>query len=91
MVAFPFLICSSMAGLEELWSRFSLIEEEEGGAEVSHHEEAVIHRLAGKYFTKRVLNIDGWLIHSSHYRNLVANLRSETSATVFYCLNSRTC
>lgn len=47
-----------MARLEELWSQFSLTEEEEGGVEVSHQEEAVIHRLAGKYFTKRVLNVD---------------------------------
>lgn len=80
-----------MARLEKLWFRFSLTEEEEGGAKVSHQEEAVIHWLDGKYFTKRVLNIDGWLIHSSHYRNLVANLRSETSTMVFYCLNSIIC
>nr|POF26723.1 hypothetical protein CFP56_71386 [Quercus suber] len=36
-----------MAGLGELWSRFSLTEEEEGGAEVSHQVETVIHRLIG--------------------------------------------
>nr|POE98489.1 hypothetical protein CFP56_14888 [Quercus suber] len=34
-----------MAGLNELRSRFSLTEEEEGGAEVSHQVETVIHRL----------------------------------------------
>lgn len=47
-----------MARLEKLWFRFSLTEEEEGGAKVSHQEEAVIHWLDGKYFTKRVLNVD---------------------------------
>lgn len=47
-----------MAGLEELWSRFSLIEEEEGGPEVAKQNEVVIHRLVGKFFTKRVLNVD---------------------------------
>lgn len=54
------LLClgSSMAGLEELWSRFSLTEEEEGREEVAHQDEVVIHRLVGKFFTKRVLNVD---------------------------------
>ena len=33
-----------MAGLEELWSRFSLTEEEEGGAEVARVEEVEVHR-----------------------------------------------
>lgn len=47
-----------MVGLEELWSRFSLIKDEEGGAEVAHQEEVIIHRLAGKFFTKQVLNVD---------------------------------
>ncbi|KAL0015774.1 hypothetical protein SO802_002843 [Lithocarpus litseifolius] len=47
-----------MAGLEELWSRFFLTEEEEGRAEVTNQDEVVIHCLAGKFFTKRVLNVD---------------------------------
>ena len=47
-----------MAGLEDLWSRFSLTEEEEGGAEVARQEPIVIHRLAGKFLTKRTLNVD---------------------------------
>ena len=34
---------SFMAGLDELWSWFSLTEEEEGGAEVTHKVEAMIH------------------------------------------------
>nr|POE70499.1 hypothetical protein CFP56_22899 [Quercus suber] len=47
-----------MATMEDLWSRFSLTEEEEGGAEVPRQKEEVVHRLAGKFFTKRVLNVD---------------------------------
>ena len=47
-----------MAGLDELWSWFSLTEEEEGGAEVTHKVEAMIHWLVGKFFMKRVLNVD---------------------------------
>ena len=47
-----------MAGLEELWSRFSLTKEEEGGAGVTHSEEVEVHRLAGKFFTKQNLNAD---------------------------------
>ena len=50
--------CGIMAGLEEMWARFSLLEEEERGADVDGQEEAIIHRLAGKFFTKRVLNVD---------------------------------
>ena len=47
-----------MAGLDEMWARFSLSEEEERGAEVSRQEDVMIHRLAGKFLTKRVLNVD---------------------------------
>ena len=47
-----------MAGLDEMWARFSLSEEEECGAKVSRHIELVVHRLAGKFLTKRVLNVD---------------------------------
>ena len=50
--------CEVMAGLEEMWARFSLSEEEERGADVDGQEETIIHRLAGKFFTKRVLNVD---------------------------------
>jgi len=49
---------SFMASLNKLWSWFSLTEEEEGGPEVTHKVEAVIHWLVGKFFTKRVLNVD---------------------------------
>lgn len=47
-----------MAGLDDLWSRFTLTEDEEGGADVSNQEEVEVHRLAGRFFTKRVLNVD---------------------------------
>lgn len=47
-----------MTGLHDLWSRFSLTEEEEGGAKVPRQEADVIHRLAFRFFTKRVVNVD---------------------------------
>ena len=47
-----------MASFDDLWSHFYLIEEEQGGAEVPLKEVAVIHHLAGKFFTKRVVNVD---------------------------------
>jgi len=47
-----------MAGLEGLWSHFFLTEEEEQGTEVDRHDEVQTHRLAGRFFTKRVLNIE---------------------------------
>lgn len=47
-----------MAGLEDLWSRLSLLEEEVRGADVPQQSEATIHRLAGKFFTKRVVNVE---------------------------------
>nr|POF22635.1 hypothetical protein CFP56_28365 [Quercus suber] len=36
-----------MAGLEEMWARFSLSEEEERGADVDGQEVTILHRLAG--------------------------------------------
>nr|POF22461.1 hypothetical protein CFP56_49785 [Quercus suber] len=50
--------CFGMAGLEEMWARFSLSKEEERGADVDGQEESIIHHLVGKFFTKRVVNID---------------------------------
>ena len=47
-----------MAGLDEMWAKFSLSEEEERGAEVSQQKEVFVHRLAGKFLTKRVLNVE---------------------------------
>ena len=47
-----------MAGLENLWSRFSLDDEEEHGAEVPKPVEEVVHRLAGRFFTKQTLNVE---------------------------------
>lgn len=47
-----------MAALEDMWARLSLTEEEEGGAKVPRQDDKVFTRLAGKFFTKRVLNVD---------------------------------
>lgn len=47
-----------MAGSNELWSRFSLTEEEERGANVPRQKAATIHRLTSCFFTKRVLSVD---------------------------------
>ena len=47
-----------MIRLDEMWVRFSLLEEEERGAEVSQQRALIVHRLAGKFLTKRVLNVD---------------------------------
>ena len=47
-----------MAGLDEMWARFSLFEEEERGAEVSQQRALIVHRLASKFLTKRVLNVN---------------------------------
>ena len=47
-----------MAGLDSLWSQFSLTEEEEQGAKFDRHDEVQIHCLAGQFFTKRVLNVE---------------------------------
>ena len=47
-----------MAGLEDLWAKFTLTEDEEGGADVPNQEVVGVHRLAGKFFTKRVLNVE---------------------------------
>ena len=47
-----------MAGLEDLWAKFTLIKDEEGGADVPNQEAMEVHRLAGKFYTKRVLNIE---------------------------------
>nr|POE82681.1 hypothetical protein CFP56_61986 [Quercus suber] len=47
-----------MAGLDEMWARFSLSGEEERGAEVLRQKELVVQRLVGKFLTKRVLNVD---------------------------------
>ena len=47
-----------MAGLDDLWARFTLTKDEEGGADVPSQEAVVVHRLAGKFFSKIVLNVD---------------------------------
>ena len=47
-----------MVSIEDLWSRFSLIEEEENVADVPWKIEVSIVRLAAKFFTKRVVNAE---------------------------------
>ena len=47
-----------MASLDEMWAHFSLTKEEEGGAEVPKDAEESLYRLAGRFYTKRVLNVD---------------------------------
>ena len=53
-----FQTAKTMAGLDEMLSLFSLSEVEDGGAKVTRQEETRIHRLARKFLTKRVLNVD---------------------------------
>jgi len=47
-----------MATLDEMWACFSLIKEEEGGADVPRQEDELVYCLAGKFLTKRMLNVD---------------------------------
>ena len=47
-----------MAGLDSLWSRFTLDEDEEHGVEAPQPVVESVHRLAGRFFTKRTLNVD---------------------------------
>ena len=55
----PFLLQTTlMAGLEDLWAWFTLTEDEERGADVLNQEDVEVHRLVGRFFTKRVLNDD---------------------------------
>ena len=45
-----------MANIEDIWSWFSLTEEEEQGVDVPYEKEVTIVRLAANFFTKRVVN-----------------------------------
>ena len=47
-----------MASIEDLWSCFPLTKEEENEADVPRKKEVSIVRLATKFFTKRVVNIE---------------------------------
>ena len=49
---------TAMASIEDLWSRFSLTEEEENGADVPRKTEVPIVRLAAKFLTKQVVNAE---------------------------------
>ena len=50
------------------------MEEEEGGAEVPK-QEAMVHHLAGRFFTKRVLNMDAVARTFKLLLNLVGKLK----------------
>ena len=73
-----------MATMEDLWARFSLTEEEEGGADVPRQKEEVVHPLAGKFFTKRVLNVDAVARTFKSLWRVSGELRLETRARI-YC------
>ena len=45
-----------MAHIDDLWARFSIMEEEEQGADVPKQVEPCLFRLAAKFFTKHVMN-----------------------------------
>ena len=47
-----------MAGLDGLLSRFTLDDDKEHGVEAPQPEEEIAHRLVGRFFTKRTLNVD---------------------------------
>ena len=47
-----------MATLDDLWSHFTLSEEEMQGANVPSSKEASVHCLAGKFLTKRIINVE---------------------------------
>ena len=49
-------INNPMANLDDMWSRFTLSEGEVQGADVPSNRETSIHRLAGKFLTKRIVN-----------------------------------
>lgn len=78
-----------MAGLNKLWSRFCLTEEEEGGAIVLLQVETVIHQLTSKFFAKRVLNVDVVAHTFNLWGNLMGNLKYEILVIAFYSLNLR--
>ncbi|KAK9992304.1 hypothetical protein SO802_027289 [Lithocarpus litseifolius] len=58
-----------------MWSRFSLSEEEEFGAEVSKQNDKEIHRLAGRFFTKRVMNMEAIGRTFKPLRKLIGELK----------------
>jgi len=41
-----------------MWSHFTLSEEEAQGVDVPRNSEVSIHRLASKFFTKRIVNVE---------------------------------
>ena len=50
----PFLLQTTlMAGLEDLWARFTLTEDEERGADVLNQEDVEVHQLVGRFFYEK--------------------------------------
>ncbi|KAK9985626.1 hypothetical protein SO802_030577 [Lithocarpus litseifolius] len=47
---------NTMASLDDMWSQFTLSEEEVHEADVPSNKESSIHRLVGKFLTKRIIN-----------------------------------
>ena len=45
-----------MASLDDMWSCFTLLEEEVQGADVPRNRETSIHHLVGKFLTKWIIN-----------------------------------
>lgn len=58
LIDFTLFVFSLMAALDEMWVHFSLTEEEQGGTDVPRQEDKSVYRLAGKFLTKQVLNVD---------------------------------
>ena len=48
----------TMATLDDLWTCFTLSEEQVQGADVPSSKEASVHRLAAKFLTKRIINVE---------------------------------
>ena len=47
-----------MGSLDDMWSRFTLLEEEVQGADVPSNRETSIHCLASKFLTKRIVKAE---------------------------------
>ena len=65
-----------------------MIEDEKRGADVPRKNEVVIHQLAGRLFTKRVVNAEA-VACTNLYGNTLANSRLGTLGGIFYSLNLR--
>lgn len=78
-----FLLHIIMACLDDMWARFSVTEEEEGSAEIPKEEEELIHRLVGRFYTKRVMNVDVVARTFKPLWRMLVNLRLEILVSIF--------